>query len=260
MDELRKHLSTFTLLLTAFTSFALLESIIYEYAYFSVIGSRFLSLLGASDYLRETVLWLPPLAMVVIFSAVAGISIREIHDARREHAQATGDLKSAGGAGQIEGIARLVGGVLFLASVYALFSSPLLYLPVMVLAGIVFGIVTFARDETHQQFFKTNKILAAVLIASSVIATVYMKGVSDAYQEVSFDAPTYRIVATNRPLDVTVLKFLDKGALVWSRAERHVIFFPWDDVKSLEREQIIPRRSLSSWLIGTDLWNPFKAR
>src|SRR5713101_2401776 len=87
-------------------SFAVLSlSVVHEWAYFSVIGLRYLTFVSAADYLSNAITWLPAASIALL----VGILLRAIE--RRLALQAAGE---EGSRDYISEVARILFIIIFL--------------------------------------------------------------------------------------------------------------------------------------------------
>lgn len=218
-----------------FTTLAVCLSVTHEYAYFSIIGSKFGHMLTTRDYLSIVVEWAPATFIGFIVGIVAAILLRRV-----ERGMTEDELISTAPYPKFTKYFRkssdwaLLAGVPVI-SVLAVIFGPNDSLASVGLLGVYFWGALCLYLFSHQSTGSTLPIRVKVtlLLGPNFILISYLFGISHAYADLRVNDGRYAVnLHDGRSLHSDkLLRLLDSGVLF--RVESQVTFQPWSQISSL---------------------------
>jgi hypothetical protein len=214
----------------AVTSFAVLvTTVVHEWGYFLVVGAHFQTLVSATDYLSNSILWLPQtLALLGVAYATA--------------------YALAWFAPPPTPPRVWVQQFLFIsAPLLVSVVEPLVGIPFF-LAGVVFvgaGVYLRRQPET----FSSTSIWVALGVPL-VLSSAFALGVIEAQDDLRGTTDRlFRIEDKDSKVsdDVNLLRSFDRGILVNNATEKRVEFIRWDEVRAMSIAMEAPKRPRERW-------------
>jgi hypothetical protein len=256
------------------TAISFLLSIIYEQAYFSVVGQKFQNIASLSDYLTNVLDWLPAVvgalaAYMFLAFPVFAIIFRHIqphtnsagspNDQQASHDDSDQTNQVRDKKGDIRaGITLLVLGVLMISALFV--SDPkALFVVSGGFIGIWFGLIMIADGLGALNFLGANgkNFLQLVPVA---LVLVFLWGLYRGYSDLNSPVEPYTLIGSQVDVQgaekVRLLRVFDRGILVRWPEQQLVEFLQWDQVRSikLQRDGAEARKSLlchlSGWVCG----------
>lgn len=238
-------------LIAAISFTSIIVFVVHEWAYFAVIGSRFLLLFTVYDFISNSLIWVVPTGVLISLGMFITSTFPSF-DAPNEMAPKSISEETevplytkALGLLSMMGITICVFLGSFLGS---LSNSTWLLLLVLVVAIIVFAIAyIYIKYDLYKEIskFMLVAIMALIIIAAAVF------GHDRAYKDVRDEGNIYNIKLINKDSskDKSVLRIIEKGIIVFDRSSKQIEFIPLKQVLELKRKMPEPNSEtlLCSW-------------
>jgi len=249
---------------------AFILSVIYEWAYFSVVGQKFRSIAALSDYLTNALDWLPG-TIVGVAVGWGGLFLfakfSERSNAQKRPSKQSGDAQAAAAALSpeqrqkrllISAIVFTLAGVGFGGLIY--FSDdPGPLLAVLATTAFtffwlgVFGLVVFVSADPS--WARSKLKFAAFFLIPLLAVGVFFWGLQNGIGDLNKASGMYRLIRKDSQApkgeDVNVLRTFDRGVLVRLPAQQINEFLRWDEIRSLSlKREGLPDKSLSCRQFG----------
>jgi hypothetical protein len=192
---------------------------------------------------------------MIIVAAASGVFYSKKIESNAAVAKSTGDIKPLLSSAALRLFVDWSNILLLLALVYFSIALPPVFLVVTV---PLFGIGILIRKHPIFQRYpriSSSFVFSAIMFFSFLVIIGSALGIVGAYNDLGEDAPLYQLASSKLESEVVVLRFVDKGVLVWIRPETKIAFVPWDDVKLIASTRILANRSL--WFLITGRNPPF---
>ena len=227
-----EYIAKLPAVLTGFSGVALLLSVIHEYAYYLVVGDRFLATLTALDFLRLAIYWLPAPVVALLVGVVSGHLLRAHRDQLELHLQggppssfepATFSPKEIDFGVMVSAVTLVIFATLF----FLLFPE----LPTVLIGPILLSFTFFAmkaakkidKSKISKQFF-----LIVFIFAPSFLCFSFLKGIQDAYADLRRVEPLYVLDEMNSSSKILLLRASEKGILIRDPQTNLISFKVWD--------------------------------
>lgn len=228
------------------TAAAFVVSVIYESAYFWVVGSNFLSVASLADYLANVLDWLPG-AITVVLSYWLGFMLLAMASGlaleRNEPAPKKADKPSVWDKIPFPVIAILMIIFFCLADAYVYFHDD----PATI--GWLFGtlVMSFVAWSSLLSLAISragflgdmidDKLRALVLFVPILAFAAFLCGLHSGYRDLRRTGELYHLTLkdsqTQTPLNVIVLRAFERGILVRWPERKVTEFFRWEGVRSI---------------------------
>jgi hypothetical protein len=238
------------------SSAAFVLSVVYEQAYFSVVGKEFRIIASLTDYFANALDWLPAVLSLLIaygiFLVLVALMTPKLTTpkaaASGAAAATSADSRQAAGAkvtdksgpeitwGAIVATLVAVGIVMYIY----LFSDPASELGFAIVLSFVIWmfVVAFAvsRGGEFQAWIGTmTKVF--VLFVPIVVGGIYGLGLQAAYRDLGSPRETFGLIRKDAqaqpPEEVNVLRTFDRGVLLRLPKQQVNQFLRWDEIRSL---------------------------
>ena len=220
-------LDRFPSLLAMATFFVLSLAVTHEWAYYSIIGSHFQSLMSPTDYLSSALLWLPYIAVTWAIMGILTALQWRIEGF-------TFPIRN-----RIDSISLHILGITVVVSAVVTF----LLVPPDITSQFAYGLafcyvwtVLLGYFVSHEAIRSRLTFGAAMILNLTPILFVlsYTEGLYTAKRDLMKTEPTYQFQSTkDAPLrSVVLLRNLDKGVLVQG-TDREVQFYKWSDITEI---------------------------
>jgi hypothetical protein len=217
--------------LIAALSFALLTvTVLHDWGYFWVLGSRFQSIQTPYDHLANAIEWLPLYLALILLALLFAFVLGRFSRKREEHVFPSGIMekrrwKDARKAAAVSGLGLLA------------FLGILLLVPQAVI-GVYFAYVLGAIYLTVSPLvairFPPSAVNSFVWSIPLVLIMAFTAGGLDAVNGIESSWNVYRIVPKDSPpFNANLLRSLDKGLLMWDGSAQRVILMRWEEVSEI---------------------------
>jgi hypothetical protein len=214
----------------AVTSFAvLITSVVHEWGYFAVVGIHFQALVSASDYLANSILWLPRTLFIVGGGLGSGAALSIIAPPRKH--------RVAGSVAKV----IIFGIVLYLSVV-----DPLFGIPIGLVVVLLRGATAYMR-RWPETFSRTTR--SVILAVPLVLAGAFSLGVGEGQIDLLGTKDLFRIELkeAGASKEVQLLRSFDRGILVHNVTEGRVEFIRWDEVRGMSVASETPKEPKERW-------------
>jgi hypothetical protein len=220
----------------AISFLGLMVSGIFEWGYFSIIGSEFLRFAAVSDYIANAVVWLPASTLSLLLGFAIDIIIR-----RTEHWQSEEQIIRAAADPVALKRARdrpyklLMFAAILFAAIAVIFLPPPLQTPFYVFAVVVLWprLVVYVFGHVNAPKIGGAGLFAAIFVPM-ILALAYFGGRAQANAALSTKSlPTTLQRSGMQEQRVLILRRFEKGLLVRDANERRIEFVRWEDIKTV---------------------------
>jgi uncharacterized membrane protein YhdT len=258
-------------MLSVGTATAFLLSVVYEQAYFSVIGRKFQNIASLSDYLTNALDWLPTavgafigggfvvLVVVMSMGVFARTDPNVSEPKQAELVSPDGPERAQGSAGQIEKLlepatagdkrkarvflAMAMGFAALGAAVY-LTRDPAHATWALYLIGIFFfswSFVCAAAFTRSSPDFMGPATKLVVVLAPAVFVGVFVWGLRHGYRDLTLPGEAYSLVRNQpdaqAPEKVSLLRTFERGILVRLPDQKVNEFLRWDQIRAIRLQR-----------------------
>jgi hypothetical protein len=229
---------------------SILASVLYEYMYFKVIGSEFLSVYSPADFIKPSIYWLP--GVVLVACVVIALSYGEFKERysmyQRDAEAAEKHYKFSDRFGDIT---TFVLSAVYIVSIPFMTFETIYRLQYPLLVGLAF----ICRKWVYNNFIaKADKPVEAAFIlimGIGLFTAAGFSGFGDSISDLKKSGPIYSIKLGSEDYEVIVVRNLDKGILFRKPQAKSIYFAPWDDVKFLQSPEItISEKTLLQYIKG----------
>lgn len=232
----------------------LLLTVVHDWGYFKVVGSHFQSLQTPTDYLANSLFWLPAYAAAYLLVLFVSFTITPL---------------IFGAKGEDGGFVRRKSLRKFLPWRFFLVATPgLIFIAASLdsIAPLLLLIPVALTDISHGAY--KNQTISAVGFGAAAATNLLLLCTGFffifAQLEADFDlrsySPVYRIELKSGGLKhAVVLRNMERGILLHHPAEKRVEFVRWDDVRALAStptQDTVAIRLLCRWLPLCNAPNP----
>jgi hypothetical protein len=247
----------FPTVLAAISFAVLITTVVHEWGYFSVVGIHFQALVSATDYLANSILWLPQTLLIVGGGLVSGyivggwlgssgaeFSVVAPPHKHREADKAVGFLLSWTA---LVFQSLLVGLLVGIALISALV-DPLIGMPLILMFVLPMGTRTYISrwpgtlSGTAIFGIVTGPLMLGAAFAFGVVeGRLDLKGTKDLVRIERKDAAVGN--------EVQLLRSFDRGILVHKVIDGRVEFIRWDEVRAMSIAREAPKEWWPACLI-----------
>jgi hypothetical protein len=232
--------------LAGFSGIALLLSVVHEYAYYFVIGDRFLATLTALDFLRLAIYWLPVPIVTFLVGAILGQYLRAHRDQlelRLQSAPASSFELPTFLPKEIDfGVmVTAVVSIIFAIFLFLLFpESP------TILIGPIYLICSFLAAKAAKKINKSKIskqfFLITFIFAPSFLCFSFLKGIQDAYSDLRRVEPLYVLDETNSSSKILLLRASEKGVLIRDPNTNMISFKIWNGSTKVSLYRVLDKK------------------
>jgi hypothetical protein len=258
-------------MLSVGTATAFVLSVVYEQAYFSVIGRKFQNIASLSDYLTNVLDWLPTAVgasvaggfLVLVYVMILRAGVREyaelLERQQARSASPAGPVRAQGLGGQIEMLLEhtRMGGkrltVVFIAMAMGfaamgtyiyLTSDPAhdywaLWLSFAFLLAWSFACAAGFMRSSLDFMGPATKLV--VVLAPAVVFGVFAWGLQSGYRDLTLPGEAYSLVRNQPdaqvPEKVNVLRTFERGILVRLPDQKVNEFLRWDQFRAIRLQR-----------------------
>lgn len=242
---MKEHLEAIGKIVAAITLLVLTLSVVYERAYFSVIGTTFQRFMSASDYFASVIAWLFPSVISIGLTVLLVTVIVRLKGWPKEYKDFRPDFSltfwNKDGSRDRETI------TLYLFLVFLAFSSVVmefLFFPatsntiyVLAFAALWPLLVVFIFVHKNAPKFNSLFLGFATLLGPPILALVFVTGQEAGYVALKGFQDVHAIRLKNEAPErrVIILRTLEKGLLFRDPVRGMIAFFPWVEIQSVER-------------------------
>jgi hypothetical protein len=212
-------------------SFALLTvTVLHDWGYFWVLGSRFQSIQTPYDHLANAIDWLPLhlaiFLLALLFSFVLHVRIRK----PEEHLFPSGIMEKTRWKNARKSAA--VSGVGLLAVLGILLLAPQAFIGVALAAVLIQCYFTVSPFVVIR--IPPSNVNVFVWSIPPVLIMAFTAGCLDALDSIDSSWNVYRIVPKDLPpFNANLLRSLDKGLLMWDGSAKRVILMRWEGISEI---------------------------
>lgn len=222
----------------------LATAISFEWGYFNRVGVQFQALLSPTDYLTNSLSWLPTVSLLLTVIFLLAVSMpfslaivgQGLHGAERRAANDRAARR----------IAILASGVLaFWVLLLAIWqSAPMIFISFVMLLLVGLSIAISSRWIDLRS---ATRGLGVVMLLM-VMAMLAVWGDFYADWDLGRTAPVYTVTSKSGDVrHVIVLRMIEKGMLYRDPASKRISFERWDDLRTVSR---IEPDSFLNWICG----------
>lgn len=223
-----------TVLLIAF-------SVIHEWGYFSIVGYKFQSIVSATDYVTNAILWLPYSFFGLLYFVENG------------PAPKGGESRWAR-LGTYLLLLLNIGGIIYASAVLPLSSYGLTFIA-MWIATFWFLLVNRFFVELKIEITKTAYNL--IRTTPALMVGVYFWGMHEGMRELKHPDSAYWVQRSeaNSKKPIALMRVFDRGILVRDPNSQTVEFIRWEKITSLEKFSP-PDSEKSATCVWLNIWCP----
>jgi hypothetical protein len=213
-------------------SFALVTvTVLHDWGYFWVLGSRFQSIQTPYDHLANAIEWLPLHLAIFLLAFLLSFVLRALGRKPEEHAFPSGIMektrwKNARNSAAFSGVSLL------------LTALGIILVTTQGVIGVGVAIILFACYMTVSPLVVFRIPPSAVnyflWFIPVVLIVAFITGGIDALTSIESSSNIYRIVPKDSPpFNANLLRSLDKGLLMWDGSTQRVILMRWEGVSEV---------------------------
>jgi hypothetical protein len=214
----------------ALTSFAvLITTVVHEWGYFLVVGTHFQTLVSATDYLSNSILWLPQTLALSGGAWASAYAMAKIAPPDEYRTTAT-------------------------FSKYFVFGAALFFSVVEPLIGIPIFLVAVVIELTHAYLRRwpkafSNTMRQVVLTIALILAGTFVSGALQGKDDLRGTDDLFRMERKEAPVskDAQLLRSFDRGILVRNVIEGRVEFIRWDELRAMSVARQAPKEPKETW-------------
>lgn len=230
--------SIYPKLLALIASCAAIAAISHDASYFLMVGLDFVSVFTTSDFIRSTIIWIPPVFIPCVLFLWLGKD-EPAHTPFLDNFIDHGLISKAAIRSHLEKVKHNKFNILlfiwfplmslFLMNIYMGISIILFMIVVIVVARSA-----IKKRRLREWSEKERQYYLSMYIALMIAMMSGLAGISDGYSDLMRNRPVYVLEADklSSPL-VILMRSGEKGVL--TRQGDRITFVPWDNVKSLTR-------------------------
>jgi hypothetical protein len=236
---------------------AFVLSVIYEWAYFLVVGQKFRSIASLTDYLTNALDWLPAvlagfaaywLGIFLLVTILGGLTRNKNKGTSPENTKNSIAMQASDSDQQKKQVlwnavmaTALLGGL----GVFAYFMADPAE-DLWVASALFFGFwiaalgLVFSYDGDEVGGIGSNTRLAIFFVPPLVVG-VFLWGLQHGYHDLGPPSEMYRLIRKDsqaqKPEDVSVLRTFERGVLVRLPEQQISEFLRWDEIRSLSLQR-----------------------
>jgi hypothetical protein len=233
-------------LIATISIFVLTISVLHDWGYFWVVGSKFQQLQTSYDFIANSIDWLPIPALFSVTYAIAMFLGMKFAAKFKPSPSEGFDSVVQARLGKQQRRGRIVGVILVISLTAILIGLELKYDPlpdwaaystivvILALTGLALFLLVGNGLQIKIDFWTAFAVFFATLCFGAAFYAGAYSAVDDLYASTS---NVYTVeLKSNAIVGVKILRTLEKGLLQYNPLDRTVSFLRWDEVKTLRRQ------------------------
>jgi hypothetical protein len=215
-------------------SFALLTvTVLHDWGYFWLLGSRFQSIQTPYDHLANAIEWLPLHLAIFLLSLPFSFALYALTGEPEVHAFPSGIMEKTRWKGAKKSVA--LGGVGVLLGVLGvLLGAPQGGVELPFTVAVLLFVCYFTLLPLVAVRFPPTAVNKFVWSIPPVLVMAFLAGGLDAVAGIESSSNIYKIVPKDSPpFNANLLRSLDKGLLMWDGSAQRVILMRWERVSEI---------------------------
>jgi hypothetical protein len=191
--------------------------VVHEWGYFFVVGAQFQTLVSATDYLANSILWLPQMLALLGGGYIGAYGLTRISP-RNERQQGGRVLQFV---------------ITFAATFVVSLADPLVGVPFLLVWAVFLGTEVYFRWRPELRNTLSMTMRHVMVGLPLVPAAAFGLGALEAQGDLRSTKDLFRIERKDAQVEVNLLRSFDRGILVSNITEKRIEFMRWDEVRTM---------------------------
>ena len=245
-----KHFPSISALVVGIT---LALSVLHEWAYFSVIGSEYMFVMRASDYVAAALKWLPTTLGTILIMLIYEMYMKRVEKGlTEEEIIASSNNPERLRAFRNSPYPVLMVLILITGALYFLFipGKPLngpIPIAIYVL-WLLFIQWVFSNERMSKKIGELGRVV--LIFVPLVLILTASDGLNSAEADLRVTDGKYSVLLTKeKRLDAQFLRSMESGVLLRTPTDKEIVFLPWSQVTkiSIAHQNVVSESRACSW-------------